>query len=88
MAREVFAETGVRVKNLNFYKSQPWAFSDSLLMGFFCELDGDAGPHPDGEELGFADWMTRDKVPAMQDEVALTAEMMDLFKRIGRDVLK
>ena len=88
VAREVFEETGVRVKNLKFYKSQPWAFSDSLLMGFFCELDGDAGPHPDGEELGFADWMTRDKVPAMQDEVALTAEMMDLFKRIGRDVLK
>ena len=86
--REVLEETGIKVKNLKFYKSQPWAFSDSLLMGFFCELDGDKGPHPDGVELGFADWMTRDKVPVLQDNVALTAEMMDLFKRKGREVLK
>ena len=88
VSREVFEETGIRVKNLRFYKSQPWAFSDSLLMGFFCEPDGDEGPHPDGIELGFADWMTRDQVPAMQDDVALTAEMMDLFKRKGRKVLE
>lgn len=85
--REVFEETGLKVKNLKFYRSQPWAFSDSLLFGFFCEADGDEGPHPDGVELGFADWMTRDKVPALQDNVSLTAEMMDLFKRKGREVL-
>ena len=33
-------EVGLKVKNLRFYKSQPWSFSDSLLMGFFCEVDG------------------------------------------------
>lgn len=87
VAREVLEETGLKVRNLKFYKSQPWAFSDSLLFGFFCEVDGDEGPHPDGVELGFADWMTRDKVPALQDDVSLTAEMMDLFKRKGREVL-
>ena len=57
------------------------------LFGFFCELDGEDNPHPDGVELGFADWMTRDKVPALQDKVSLTAEMMDRFKRFGREVL-
>jgi len=85
--REVFEETGIQVKNLKFYKSQPWAFSDSLLMGFYCEVDGDDNARPDGTELGFADWMSRDQVPAMQDEVSLTSEMMDRFKRIGRAVL-
>lgn len=88
VAREVYEETGIRVKNLRYYKSQPWAFSDSLLCGFFCEADGDNGPRPDGVELGFADWMSRDRVPALQDSVSLTAEMMDLFKRKGREVLK
>ena len=38
--REVMEETGVKVKNIRYYKSQPWPFSDSLLFGFFCELDG------------------------------------------------
>ena len=34
--REVLEEAGVRVKNLRFYKSQPWVFTDTLLMGFVC----------------------------------------------------
>ena len=34
--REVLEEAGVHVKNLRFYKSQPWVFTDTLLMGFFC----------------------------------------------------
>ena len=38
--REVMEEVGLRVKNLRFYKSQPWSFTDTLLMGFYCELDG------------------------------------------------
>lgn len=38
--REVMEEAGLRVKNLRFYKSQPWVFTDTLLMGFVCELDG------------------------------------------------
>ena len=33
--REVMEEVGIRVKNLQFYKSQPWCFTDTLLFGFF-----------------------------------------------------
>ena len=39
--REVMEEVGLHVKNIRYYKSQPWALSGSLLAGFFCELDGD-----------------------------------------------
>ena len=39
--REVLEEVGLRVKNLKFYKSQPWTFTDTLLMGFYAQLDGD-----------------------------------------------
>ena len=42
IVREAYEETGVTVKNIRFYKSQPWAFSQSLLMGFFCEADDDS----------------------------------------------
>jgi NAD+ diphosphatase len=38
--REVMEEVGLKVKNLRYYKNQPWSFSDSLLVGFFAELDG------------------------------------------------
>jgi len=40
--REVKEETGLIVKNIKYYKSQPWGFSESLLIGFFAELDGNA----------------------------------------------
>ena len=37
----VMEEVGLRVKDLRYYKSQPWPDSNSLLFGFFCELEGD-----------------------------------------------
>ena len=43
--REVMEEVGLKVKNLRYYKSQPWSFTDTLLMGFFCELDGRTVSH-------------------------------------------
>ena len=44
-------EVGLRVKNIRYYKSQPWPFSDTLLAGFFAELDGDSTIHLDRDEL-------------------------------------
>ena len=37
--REVMEEVGLKVKNLRYYKSQPWSFSDTLLMGFFVQVE-------------------------------------------------
>ena len=34
VAREVMEEVGLKVKNIRYYKSQPWAFSDTLLADF------------------------------------------------------
>lgn len=77
--REVLEETGLRVKNLKYYKSQPWSFSDTLLFGFFAELDGDSTVHLDDHELALARWCTRDEIPE-DDGVSLTREMMRVFK--------
>ena len=35
VAREVMEEVGLRVKNIRYYKSQPWAMADDILMGFY-----------------------------------------------------
>ena len=79
--REVMEEVGLKVKNLRFYKSQPWSFSDSLLMGFFCDLDGDSEDiHLDENELKMARFVTRDELPERKGEASMTAEMMQLFK--------
>jgi NAD+ diphosphatase len=83
VAREVYEETGVRVKNLRFYKSQPWALSDSLLFGFFCDLDGEETIKVDGNELSVAEWVPRGEIPNRDDGYALTAEMIEYFRVKG-----
>ena len=82
--REVMEEVGIRVKNLHYYKNQPWAFSQSLLVGFTCELDGDDESITlEEDELSTGVWMTREEMPSRADDISLTAEMMENF-RTGR----
>lgn len=79
--REVMEEVGLKVKNIRYYKSQPWSMSDTLLMGFFCELDGDdEDVEIDKEELALAEWFDREKMPVEPEDVSLTNEMMMAFK--------
>ena len=80
VAREVREETGLRVKNLRYYKSQPWSFTGTLLMGFFAELDGPEEITLDEHELAEAFWCPREDVPE-DDGVSLTREMMRVFRK-------
>lgn len=77
--REVMEEVGLKVKNLRYYKSQPWSFSDTLLMGFFAEVDGADKITLDETELSEGRWCTREEIPE-DDGISLTREMMRVFK--------
>ena len=78
--REVLEETGIRVKNIRFYKSQPWPFSDTLLMGFYCDLDGPDTIVLDETELSEAEWIHREDIDVQADDISLTNEMIVNFK--------
>ncbi len=78
--REVMEEVGLKVKNIRYYKNQPWAFSDSMLVGFFAELDGSPQIRLDETELSTAVWMKREDIPGDYTNVSLTHEMILLFK--------
>ena len=77
--REVMEEVGLKVKNLRYYKSQPWGVDGNVLMGFFCDLDGDGTVHLDETELAMADWYDRHNLPARDDGISLTREMIRIF---------
>lgn len=85
--REVWEETGLHVKNLRFYKSQPWVLTDSLLMGFFCDLDGDPTTRLQDGELALAQWFERDSLPDDHSDISLTGEMIEYFRKNGRQTL-
>ncbi len=80
VAREVMEETGVRVKNIRYYKSQPWGIAQDVLMGFFCEADGDCEIRMDTDELKYAEWVPREEIMLQPNNLSLTNEMMKVFR--------
>ena len=81
VAREVMEEVGLKVRNIRYYKSQPWAFSDTLLMGFYCDLDGSDKITLDRDELSLAEWFEREEIPVEPSRDSLTNEMIMKFKQ-------
>ena len=78
--REVMEEVGIKVKNIRYYKSQPWGTAGDLLLGFFCDADGDTKIRMDRNELGHAEWTKRGDIVLQPDSASLTNEMMKAFK--------
>lgn len=80
LRREVMEEVGLRVKELRYFASQPWGFSDSVISGFFARLDGSGEIRLDRDELSEAVWLSKDEIPAQNTGVSITAEMIEAFR--------
>lgn len=79
-AREVMEETGIRVKNIRYYKSQPWGMAQDILVGFFCDADGSSEIRMDENELKSAEWISREALVLQPNQLSLTNEMMQFFR--------
>ncbi len=80
VAREVMEEAGVKVKNVQYYKSQPWGVVSDLLLGYYCDVDGDDTITMDANELKYAEWVKREDIILQTNDDSLTNEMMTMFK--------
>jgi len=61
VAREVFEEAGVRVRDVSYVMCQPWPFPSSLMIGCHAYAD-DPAVTIDKNELDDACWFTRAQV--------------------------
>ena len=78
--REVMEETGIRVHNIRYYKSQPWGMAQDLLAGFYCDADGESVIRMNQDELKYAEWVQREDIILQPNNLSLTNEMMMVFK--------
>ena len=64
VAREVFEESGVSVREINYLGSQPWPFPASIMISFDAVTDFPEAARPDGSEITEVKWFTRDPLRA------------------------
>ena len=60
--REVMEETGIKIKNLEYFASQPWPFPDALMLGYTAEYQS-GELNIDYNELETAGWFDYQNLP-------------------------
>ncbi len=70
VAREVYEESGIRLREARYFGSQSWPFPASLMLGFHAEAATEEIHLHDGE-LGDARWFTRRELRAALDAGAV-----------------
>ena len=76
VAREVREEINIKVKNIEYVKSQPWPFPNSLMLGFKASYSS-GEIQPDGQEIEDAKWFTPDSLPELPGEGSLSRELIN-----------
>ncbi|NSA04372.1 NADH pyrophosphatase NudC (nudix superfamily) [Clostridium beijerinckii] len=76
--REVFEEVGIKVKNIKYYKSSPWSFPNSLMLGFFAEYES-GEIKVDGKEIVDAQWFSQESFPNIPKKFTLARKLIDEF---------
>ena len=80
VAREVWEEAGIRVRDVRYEASQPWPFPYSMMIGFRATAETE-DITLDGDELEDAQWFTAAEVEAFGEWEDETAQ----FRRPRRD---
>ena len=83
--REVFEEVGVKVKNVEYFNSQPWPFPHSLMVGYLAEYD-EGEIVVDGKEIHRADWFDIDNLPVVPPKFSIAGRLIEeTQKRMAQD---
>ena len=85
VAREVHEESGVRITDVRYFRSQPWPFPSSLMLGFIARATTTEIDVQD-DELEDARWITREQLrePRAHDffvpgAFSLSGQLLDAF---------
>ncbi len=79
--REVKEEVGIDIKNIRYYKSQPWPFSGSMMIGYLAEADDKQPVQVDKNEIEDAAWFTRGNLPNHPTTISIAGEIIEKFEK-------
>lgn len=78
VAREIFEEVSIRVKDLRYFGSQPWPFPHSLMVAFTAVYAG-GDLRIDGHEIEDAAWYRVDRLPSLPGSISIARRLIDWF---------
>jgi NAD+ diphosphatase len=87
VARELFEEAGIRVRDIRYVASQPWPFPSSLMFGCHAEAESDRLTI-DTSELEDARWFTREEIASALSGAADAAFQPPPKSAIARTLLE
>jgi len=76
--REIKEEAGIEVKNIRYFKSQPWPFPDSLMVGFTAQYAG-GELIIDQREIDDAGWFGPEELPTIPGKISIARALIDHF---------
>jgi NAD+ diphosphatase len=76
--REVKEESGIAVKDIQFFGSQPWPFPHSLMVGFTARYASGEISLSDGENVDVR-WFAADRFPQLPAKLSIARKLIDWF---------
>ena len=73
---EVHEETGLEIKNIRYFGSQPWPYPMGLMIGFHADYAGGDIALVDGE-LSDAAFFKRDNLPPIPEKLSMARMLID-----------
>ena len=74
--REVQEETGLMVKNIRYFRSQPWPYPSGLMVGFTAEYESGEIKLQE-EELSHAAFYSVDRLPTLPQKLSIARQLID-----------
>lgn len=74
--REVLEETGLTVKNLHYFGSQPWPYPSGLMVGFVADYDSGTIKLQE-DELSAAGFYSRKNLPEIPQKLSIARKLID-----------
>ncbi len=78
--REIMEEIGIKVKNVEYWGSQPWPYPNSLMLGFTAEYES-GEINVDGIEISHADWYDVENLPELPPKVSIARKIIDWYSQ-------
>lgn len=76
--REVMEETGLSIKNLKYFGSQPWPYPSGIMVGYTAEYEGGT-IKLQNEELSAGAFYHRDCLPEIPKKLSIARRMIDAW---------